>query len=36
MRVCATQAWPLFISDANFRPSTVAPRSASSRMIAAD
>ena len=36
MRVCATQAWPLFMSDANFRPSTVAARSASSRMIAAD
>ena len=36
MRVCATHAWPLFMSDANFRPSTVAARSASSRMIAAD
>ncbi len=36
MRVCATHAWPLFMSDAIFRPSTVAARSASSRMIAAD
>src|SRR5262245_1833366 len=36
MRVCATQAWPLFMSDANFSPWTVAARSASSRMIAAD
>ena len=36
MRVWATQAWPLFISEANFRPSIVAARSASSRMMAAD
>ena len=36
MRVWATQAWPLFISEANLRPSMVAARSASSRMIAAD
>ena len=36
MRVCATHAWPLFMSDAILRPSTVAARSASSRMIAAD
>src|SRR5215216_13644 len=36
MRVCATHAWPLFMSDANLRPWIVAARSASSRMIAAD
>ena len=36
MRVWATQAWPLFISEANLRPSMVAARSASSRMMAAD
>ena len=36
MRVCATQAWPLFIRPADFRPATVLPMSASSRMIAAD
>ena len=36
MRVCATQAWPLFISAVNRRPSMVAARSASSSTIAAD
>ena len=36
IRVCATQAWPVFISAVNFRPSMVAARSASSRTIAAD
>ena len=36
MRVWATQAWPLFMSEANLRPSIVAARSASSRMMAAD
>ena len=36
MRVWATQAWPLFMSEANLSPSMVAARSASSRMIAAD
>ena len=36
MRVWATQACPLFISEANWRPSIVDVRSASSRMIAAD
>ena len=36
MRVWATQAWPLFISDANLRPSMVLARSASSRTMAAD
>ena len=36
MRVWATQAWPLFMSEANLRPSMVAARSASSRMMAAD
>ena len=36
MRVWATHAWPLFISEANLRPSIVVARSASSRMIAAD
>src|SRR5919204_42672 len=36
MRVCATHAWPLFISEANLSPWTVVARSASSRTIAAD
>ena len=36
MRVWATQAWPLFISEANLRPSMVVARSASSRTMAAD
>ena len=36
MRVCPTQAWPLFISPENTSIGSVESRSASSRMIAAD
>ena len=36
MRVWATHAWPLFISDAPIRLGMTAPMSASSMMMAAD